>query len=244
VSTARTCLITGAGRGLGRAIALHLAAPETRLLLHYHRSATGAGEAAEAVRQRGATTKLLQADLADLGERERLMDAVAGETDVLHVLVNNVGVYPETALLDVTPEQWQAVLDVTCSAVFHLTRRAVPLLAAAASRDRVGARVVNLGDSGADRVTARLTATPYHVAKLGVHVLTRSFAKALGAQGITVNMISPGFLESSVGDPGSTIPAGRQGTEQDVLGALDYLLSPAAAYVSGANIVVSGAWNL
>jgi len=135
------------------------------------------------------------------------------------------------------------VLDATCSAVFHLTRGAVPLLRAGA-REGAGARVVNIGDAAADRVTARLQATPYHVAKLGVHVLTRSFAKALAPDGITVNMLSPGFLETSLGDPGSPIPAGRPGRTQDLLGALDYLLSPAADYVNGANLVVSGAWNL
>jgi 3-oxoacyl-[acyl-carrier protein] reductase len=234
----RTCLVTGAGRGLGRAISVHLAAPGTRLLLHYHRSEAGARETAAAVQQRGAAATLLQADLADLAARERLMDAVERETRTLQVLVNNVGVYPEQALLDTRPEDWQAVLEVTCGAVFHLTRRAVPLLRAGAP-----ARVINLGDSGADRIVARPQATAYHVAKLGVHVLTRSFAKALAADGITVNQISPGFLEDSVGEPGSPMPAGRRGNAADILGALDYLLSPAAAYVNGANLVVTGGWN-
>lgn len=235
----RVCLVTGAGRGLGRAIAVHLAAPDTRLLLHHHHSAAGAQVTAEAAEARGSRVTLLQADLAQAAERERLMDAVAGHTRALQVLVNNAGVYPETALLDVTPEQWQAVLDITCSAVFHLTQRAQPLLRAGAP-----ARVINLGDSGADRITARMTATPYHVAKLGVHVLTRSFAKALAPHGVTVNMLSPGFMEGSVGSHGTPIPVGREGREADVLGALDYLLSPAADYVSGTNLVVSGAWNL
>jgi 3-oxoacyl-[acyl-carrier protein] reductase len=243
VSARRICLVTGAGRGLGRAIAEHLAAPGTRLLLHHHASAEGARETAQAVRARGAEAVLLQADLSVLAERERLLAAVAGETDALHVLVNNVGVYPQAELLEITPERWNAVLESTCSAVFHLTRGAQPLLAAAAA-GAAGARVINIGDSGADRIVARPTATPYHVAKLGVHVLTRSFAKALAPQGITVNMISPGFLETSVGEPGSPMPAGRKGTAEDILAALDYLLSPQAAYVNGANLVVSGAWNV
>jgi len=243
VNGRRICLVTGASGGLGRQIALHLAGPGTHLLLHYNRSATGAEQTAADVAARGGTAAILQADLAVLEQRERLLAAVAQATPRLHVLINNVGVYPEADLLEITPQQWQAVLDATCSAVFHLTRGAVPLLRAGA-RDGAGARVVNIGDSGADRVTARVTATPYHVAKLGVHVLTRSFAKALAPDGITVNQISPGFLETSVGEPGSPIPAGRPGRAQDLLGALDYLLSPAADYVNGANLVVSGAWNL
>jgi NAD(P)-dependent dehydrogenase (short-subunit alcohol dehydrogenase family) len=236
--TRRACLVTGAGRGLGREIALHLAAPGTHLLLHHHRSVDGATEAAAEAERRGAIVTLLAADLADPAARERLMQAVASAAPALQVLVNNVGVYPEQGLLETTPEQWATVLELGCSAVFHLTLRAVPLLRAAAP-----SRVINLGDSSADRIAARVQATPYHVAKLGVHVLTRSFAKALGPDGVTVNQISPGFLETSVGDPGSPMPMGRRGTALDVLGALDYLLSPAADYVSGANLVVSGAWN-
>lgn len=235
----RTCLVTGAGRGLGREIALHLAGPDTRLFLHAHRSAAGARATAAAAEQQGSTVVLLSADLADAAARDRMMDEVAAATDRLHVLVNNAGIYPERSLLEFGADEWQRVLDVTCSAVFHLVQRAVPLLRAAAP-----ARVVNIGDSGADRIVARTLATPYHVAKLGAHVLTRSFAKALGADGITVNMISPGFLEDSVGEPGSRVPAGRLGAPADVLAALDFLLSPAAAYTNGANLVVSGGWNV
>lgn len=238
-----TCLITGAGRGLGQAIALHLAGPEAHLLLHYNHSEAGAREVAEAVAALGGSAGLLQADLSDAAERDRLMDAVAEQAPALHVLVNNAGVYPQTDLLELKPAEWQVVLDVTCSAVFHLTQRALPLLRAGVGE--VGrARIVNVGDSGADRIVARVLATPYHVAKLGVHVLTRSFARELAPERITVNQISPGFLDTSVGEPVTSLPAGRPGTAPDILAALDYLLSPAADYVSGANLVISGAWNL
>jgi NAD(P)-dependent dehydrogenase (short-subunit alcohol dehydrogenase family) len=239
MSAPRAFLITGAGTGLGRAIALHLAAPGTRLLLHYGTNAAGAGETVAAVRAQGGLATLHPADLASFEAREALMDAVAAECPALQGLVNNAGLYPEAMLLETSPALWREVLEVNCSAVFHLTQRALPLLRAGAP-----ARVINLGDSGADRITARLQATPYHVAKLGVHVLTRSFAKALAGEGITVNLISPGFLDNSAGEPGSPVPAGRLGRFEDVLGALDYLLSPQAGYVTGANLVVSGGWNL
>ncbi len=264
-----TALITGAGGGLGQAIALHLAGPGARLFLHHHRNGEGAAQTASQARERGSEASLHPADLSNATERDALMDQIAGGCDALHLLVNNAGIYPDTGLLDTSPELWDRVLQVNCTAVFHLTRRALPLLDAAVSEATAeataeagaatggitdtpppgsvtnpAAQVINLGDSSADRIAARSQATPYHVSKLGVHVLTRSFARELGPRGIRVNMISPGFLENSLGEPGSPIPQGRAGTAADILGALDYLLSPAAAYVSGANIVVSGGWNL
>jgi 3-oxoacyl-[acyl-carrier protein] reductase len=232
-------LITGAAGGLGRAIALHLAVPGRTLLLHHRSDPARAEETAGAVQRHGATAILLQADLARADERERLMDQVQARTPTLRILINNAGTYLDEELQDVTPRQWQEVFDSTCSAVFHVTQRALPLLRAGAP-----ARVVNIGDSGADRVVARLRATPYHIAKLGVHVLTRSYAKLLAPDGITVNQISPGFLENSVGAPGTPVPAGRLGAFTDILSGLDFLLSPAAEYTTGANLLVSGGWNL
>ncbi|MDH4248737.1 MAG: SDR family oxidoreductase [Deltaproteobacteria bacterium] len=243
----QTVLITGAGRGLGRALAAHLAAPGMLVLLHYHHSTEGVAETAQMVRERGAEPALLGADLSRLEQREALAEQVTSLLTTrglgLHLLLHNAGVYPEADLLEITPEQWLSVMETNCGAVFHLSRALLPMLergAAQAGR----ARVLVIGDSGAERVTARVRATPYHVAKLGAHVLVRSFAKVLTGRGITVNMVSPGFLENSVGEPGSPVPAGRLGAFRDILGAVDYLLGEGADYVSGANIIVSGGWNL
>lgn len=231
-------LITGAAKGIGRAMALHLAAPGRRLLLHYHSSEEAAREAAGQAEAKGASVNLLRADLASADERDAMMTQVEAHTDALQLLINNAGIYDGKELDEIAPADWQRILDLGCSAVFHLTQRALPLL-----RKGAPARVINLGDSGADRIVARTTATPYHIAKLGVHVLTRSYARLLAPDRITVNQISPGFLENSLGEPGSPIPAGRKGTPDDLLPALDYLLSPGADYVTGTNIVVSGGWN-
>ncbi len=239
MSAGRVVFITGAARGLGRSMALHLAAPGTLLLLHHHTSTAEAESLAEACGAKGADTALLRADLADAAAREGLLAELRERTAALHVLINNVAVFAETPLLELSPAEWQRTLDASCSAVFHLTQGLLPLLRAGAP-----ARVVNLGDSGADRLTARTVATAYHIAKLGVHVLTRSYAKLLTGDGVTVNQLSPGFLVNSAGEPGSPLPAGRKGEFADVLAALDFLLSPEAAYVSGTNLVVAGGWNL
>ncbi|MEM7675918.1 MAG: SDR family oxidoreductase, partial [Myxococcota bacterium] len=123
--------------------------------------------------------------------------------------------------------------------VFSLTSELLPML-----RESERPRVINIGDSAADRIEARVLATPYHIAKIGVNILTRSFAKSLKDEKVTINMVSPGFLENSVGSPGERLPNDRPSSFEDMTGAIRYLLSPAADRVSGANIVVSDGWNL
>lgn len=228
----RYALVTAGGQGLGQAIAQHLVQQGYFVFVHYHTSLPAIAPAQQ--------TLLLQADLTHRAARERLLHEVAAVTSRLHVLVNNLGWYVMERLPRITLEQWELALTLNCTVTFHLTQLALPLLEAA----RPAGRIINLGDSACDRITARLMATPYHIAKLGVHVLTRSYAQLLMPQGITVNMISPGFLENSVGRPPAALPAGAPGGFEDVLGALDYLLSAQARHVSGTNLLVTGAWNL
>lgn len=228
----RYALVTAAGQGLGQAIAQHLVRQGYFVFVHYHTRLPAIGTAHR--------TLFLQADLTHRAARERLLHEVGTVTSRLHVLVNNLGWYPMERLPRITIEQWERALTLNCTVTFHLTQLALPLLEAA----RPAARIINLGDSACDRITARIMATPYHIAKLGVHVLTRSYAQLLMPKGITVNMISPGFLENSVGSPPLALPAGAPGAFEDVLGALDYLLSVQANHVSGTNLLVTGAWNL
>ncbi|MCK6544902.1 SDR family NAD(P)-dependent oxidoreductase [Myxococcota bacterium] len=236
----RWALVTAGARGLGEAFVRHLAARGYGVIAHYRGSAARAEQIAADVVAAGGRIELVQADLAHRDGRVAMVAEVARRLPdgKLDLLVNNLGVYPLEHLLDTTIDGWEETFALTCTAVFHVTQLALPLLRAAAP----GAAIINLGDSGADRVEAHDDATPYHIAKLGVHVLTRTYAQQLMAEGITVNMISPGFLVNSVGEPSPPLPSGRKGAFTDILQALDYLL--AARYVSGANLVVAGAWNV
>lgn len=236
----RYALVTAGAQGLGRALALHLGKQGYHLFIHYFTSQAAAKALEAELAQNGCEAVCLRADLSQAEGREGLMAEIADRTSVLHVLVNNVGWYFIERLPNITLSQWEQALSLNCTAAFHVTQLALPLLEAA----RPPGRIVNLGDSACDRLAAHVMATPYHIAKLGLHVLTRSYAELLMPKGITVNMISPGFLENSVGRPPKRLPAGRKGTFADVLGALDYLLSEEAAYVSGTNILVTGAWQL
>ena len=236
----RYALVTAGAQGLGRAMALHLGRQGYNLFIHYYTSQAAAEELKADLATAGCEGVCVRADLSQAEGRESLMAEIADRTPVLDVLVNNVGWYFIERLPDITLAQWEQALSLNCTAAFHLTQLALPLLETA---DPPG-RVINIGDSACDRLAAHVMATPYHIAKLGLHVLTRSYAELLMPKGITVNMISPGFLENSVGRPPRRLPAGRKGSFADVLGALDYLLSEQAAYVSGTNLLVTGAWQL
>ena len=228
----RYALVTAGAQGLGQAIVQHLVRQGYFVFVHYYTSPPATCPTPQ--------TMFLQSDLSQREARERLLRDIGHVTSQLHVLVNNLGWYVMERLPRITIEQWELALTLNCTATFHLTQLALPLLEAA----RPAARIINLGDSACDRITARIMATPYHIAKLGVHVLTRSYAQLLMPKGITVNMISPGFLQNSVGSPPEALPAGAPGRFEDVLGALDYLTSAAASHVSGTNLLVTGAWNL
>lgn len=236
----RYALVTAGVQGLGRAIVQHLARQHYSMFVHYYASHQAAMSLQADIAAAGGHMTLVQADLSRRDERERLLRHVMAVTAELHVLVNNLGWYLMERLPHITIDQWERALALNCTATFHLTQLALPLLEAV----RPPGRIVNLGDSACDRIAAHVMATPYHIAKLGVHVLTRSYAQLLMPKGITVNMISPGFLENSVGSPPEALPAGCPGRFEDVLGALDYLLSEQARYVSGTNLLVTGAWNL
>ncbi|MEM1022633.1 MAG: SDR family oxidoreductase [Myxococcota bacterium] len=223
----KRALVTAGSSDLGAALVEALLADGHQVWAQY-RSGRGALPAnAEGLRP-------VQADLGDEAGRERLVAAL-GEGP-LDVLIHNLGIYPETYIEDIDLQTFRQIFELSCTATFDLTQRLLPTLRSSRGR------VVCIGDSGADRIEARAQATPYHIAKLGLHVLTRTWAQRESE--VCFNMVSPGFLENSVGEPGEAIPKGRKGSFEDIVGAVRYLLSPEAAYVSGANLVVSGGWNL
>lgn len=226
----KTAVVTAGAAGLGRAMVEHLAGAGWRVVASRRTSV----EAARAIEEAHPAVRFVAADLGTEAGREALADAAGPQVDLL---LNNLGVYPEAFVEDIDTGTFERVFGLTCTAGFDLVKRL-------GSRIPPGGRIVFIGDSGADRIEARPQATPYHIAKLGVHVLVRTFAQRLGGQGITVNMISPGFLENSVGEPGEPIPLGGPVSFTDLLSALDFILSEGAGQISGANILVNGAWNL
>jgi 3-oxoacyl-[acyl-carrier protein] reductase len=233
-------LVTGGATGLGRALALALARDGFDIALHYRSSEAAALQTLEDVFARGSAAELFQADLACEEDALELAESVRARFERLDLLVNNAGVYQERHGLELSGAEWFEGLNSTVTQTYFTTRALLPLL-----REGGLKRVVNIGDSGGDRPGARDLAWSYHIGKTGVWMLTRSFAAAEAANGIAVNMVSPGLLENSLGEPDpAAVPMGRLGTFHDIYQAVRFLALDAPAYLTGSNLVVSGGWNL
>ena len=233
-------LVTGAGTGLGSALAVGLARDGFDIALHYRSSQAGVLQNLESIYTHGSEAEIFQADLRREAEALELAESIKNRFGRLDLLVNNVGVYQQRPGLDLSEAEWFEGLDSTVTQTFFTTRAMLPLL-----REGQLKRVVNIGDSSCDRPGARDLAWSYHIGKTGVWMLTRSFAVAEAPNGITVNMVSPGFLENSLGEPEpAQIPAGRLGTFQDIHQAVRFLALDAPDYLTGSNLVLSGGWNL
>lgn len=232
-------LVTGSARGIGRAIALGLAAEGLDVAIHYRRSAAEAREVAAAAEALGVRAVTLQADVTVEAEAHGLVDAAAQALGGLRVLVNNVGNYHKGPLAELDAGTWHHMLDSNLHATFYGCQRAVPIMRAAG-----GGRIVNIGYTGAELLKARPGIVAYQIAKTGVILYTKALARSEAAHGITANVVSPGVMENSVTQPMDEIPMGRTGTLDELVAAVRYLLSPPARYVTGVHLEVAGGWNL
>ena len=232
-------LVTGSARGIGRAIALALAADGLDVAVHYRHSEREARQVVAEAEALGVRALALQADVTVEGEAQRLVDDAALALGGLRVLVNNVGDYHKGPLAELDAGTWHHMIDTNLHATFTTCQRAVPIM-----RGAGGGRIVNLGYAGAELLKARPGIVAYQLAKTGVILYTKALARSEAAHGITANVVSPGVMENSVSLPLDQIPMGRVGTLEELVGAVRYLLSPPARYVTGVHLEVAGGWNL
>jgi len=236
----KVALVTGAGRGLGSDLALKLSQQGYAVAVHYFKSRSNAEKLVEEIDAAGGRAVAMKGDLSGWDDARRLLERVQLDFGQLDVLVNNSGVYHEKDFNSLTETEWHEGLNTTVTAAFFVTRASLPLL-----RQSDAGRIINIGDSSCDRPGRRDMALSYHIGKTGVYMLTRSFAASEASYGVTVNMVSPGYLENSVGLlDASEIPAGRLGSFDDIFNAVEFLLKKESNYITGTNITVSGGWNL
>ena len=239
----KTALITGAGRGIGRATAVRLAADGARIAINYKGNTTAAEETKRAVEAAGSQAALIQGDVSVDAEAERVVkDALAFGGGKLDILVNNAGITRDNLLLRMSAEDWDAVLDLNLRAAFLVTKAAMrPMM------KQRGGRIVNV--SSIAGVMGNAGQANYSAAKAGLIAFTKTVAREMASRNITANAVAPGFVPTdltSIVPKGvqdamlAQIPLARFGTAEDVANAIAFLASDDASYITGQVLVVDG----
>ncbi len=236
----QVAIVTGASRGIGRAIALALAAEGAKVAVNYASSSGAADAVVAEIAGAGSEAIALQADVSKADQVDALFNAVMEKWGRVDVLVNNAGITRDTLLLRMKPEDWQAVIDLNLTGVFLCTRAASKIML----KQKSG-RIVNI--SSVVGLMGNPGQANYSAAKAGVIGFTKSVAKELAPRGITVNAIAPGFIATDMTHGLDSdgilkmIPLGRYGQAEEVAGATRFLAAdPAAAYITGQVLNVDG----
>lgn len=239
--TGQVALVTGASRGLGKAIAIELAANGAKIACAA-RDVEKLAETVSAIQQAGGTAEAFACDVRDRATIDKVVERVVEQWGRLHILVNNAGVTRDTLLPGMSDQQWDEVITTNLTAAFLFARTASRHM----MRARYG-RIVNI--TSVSGLIGTPGQTNYSASKAGLIGFTRSLSRELAARKVTINAVAPGFIESDMTktlgevlleEAKKRIPAKRLGTPQDVAAAVLFLASPAAAYVTGQVLVVDG----
>jgi pteridine reductase len=232
----RVALVTGAGRRVGRALAIALGARGMHVIVHYHSSSAGADETVRLIVLAGGSAEVMHADLGDTVDGERLIDEAAATRGSLDVLVNSAAVMLRTPLGETTAKDWDAMFALNVRAPYFLSQRAAPALRAARGC------IVNIADLAAFETWPAYI--PHGLTKSSVVQMTRALARVLAPE-VRVNAIAPGVVllpegwsEEDAERLRATTPLRRIGSPEDVAGAMLFLLD--ADFVTGEVIMVDG----
>jgi len=236
----QTALVTGASRGIGKAIAIDLAKEGAEVIVNYSSSLENANKVVSEINSFGGRAYPLQADISNENSVNELIKKVLEKNNKIDILINNAGITKDGLLMRMKTEDWHKVLDLNLSGVFYCTR--------AVSRQMLKqkkGRIINITS------VVGLMGNPgqanYSAAKAGVVGLTQSAAKEFASRGITVNAVAPGFISTDMTKDLKSesilmaIPLGRFGSPEDVAGAVRFLAAdPSAAYITGQTLQVDG----
>jgi 3-oxoacyl-[acyl-carrier protein] reductase len=243
----KIALVTGAARGIGRAIAIDLADHGADIAINYRSRQDAAEEVAEKIRKKGNQALLVKADVGDDTQVKAMVDRVAEEFGGIDILVNNAAIHRGGRVQNLALEDWDLVMNAALKGAFHCCRHIIPIML-----ERQWGRVINLSSFAGLRGFPGDTA--YGSAKAGLIGFTKSLAKEVAKKGITVNAIVPGFLRTDMTEPLfnteeklkselTKIPMGRPGEPNEIAEVVSFL-SFKASYITGAVIMVDGGMGM
>ncbi len=240
--TGKTALVTGASRGIGRAIALELAAAGATVIINYNSNTDAANAVLAEIRANGGTGHIHPADVSDADAVTAMFKTIKKEHGSIDILVNNAGITRDTQFKKMRAEQWSAVINTNLNSLYNVTRPAVERMI-----ERQFGRVINISSVSGQR--GQFGQTNYAAAKAGVHGFTMSLAREVAQHGVTVNSISPGYIatemvqamrEDVLAQVVEQIPVGRMGQPSDIGRAVAFLANEDSAYITGSDLFVNG----
>lgn len=238
----KTALVTGASRGIGRAIALRLAAGGAKVVVNYARDAEGAASVVEAITGAGGTATAVQADVSDFKAADGLVKGAAETYGSLDILVNNAGTTRDTLIMMMPESDWDTVIQTNLKSTFNCSKAAVRMM----MRKRFG-RIINI--TSVSGIAGNAGQTNYSASKAGVIGFTRALAREVASRAVTVNAVAPGFVPTALTNDLpedikqatlKSIPLGRWGTPEEIAHAVAFLASDEAGYITGQVLTVDG----
>mmetsp|Transcript_45266 Transcript_45266/g.175790 ORF Transcript_45266/g.175790 Transcript_45266/m.175790 type:complete len:274 (-) Transcript_45266:411-1232(-) len=239
-SEGKVAIVTGASRGIGKAVAEALGAEGCSVVVNYARSAEAAEKVVETIKASGGQALAVKGDVSQSDDVDALFKATVDEFGTVDILVNNAGITRDTLVMRMKQTQWQEVIDLNLTGVYLCLQAAVKIM----MKKKTG-RIVNI--SSVVGKIGNPGQVNYASAKAGVIGMTMATAKEVGSRGITVNAVAPGFIESDMtenlplDDIKKAIPLTRLGTPEEVAGLVKYLATdPSAAYITGSAVSIDG----
>ncbi len=237
----RTALVTGSGRNIGKAIALHLAAAGYNIVLNGSRNREACDEVAASIRELGSDVRIEMCDIGDADKVQAMARSAIDAFGAVDVLVNNAAIRPNGDFLEISEAEWNRVLDTNFYSVFHLGRACIPGMVA-----KGWGRIINFTGMNAQQGYAGKAAVS--VSKHALWGLTKSLSKEFGRRGVTCNIISPGTIPDKSADLSTPSyralleanPVGRLGTADDIAAVVDLLVSDEGGFINGQMLQVNG----